>query len=277
MLRTTSACLLILALASCGDRPVTVSQAAPATAATASVPVGAPAPVQTPPESAAAPEAVAEAVADSYSRNADGWRVSFVLNLPALPAAKARTLRRACEAWLFQGLVSPRGDFAASAAEAHRLLVQDTPRGAEGEPWYSERAVHARLVGAGWLSLERDWKEFAGGAHANQRSEGLLVEIAAGRALTIDEVVPADRVDALRALLARELRRVRGLPPDGPLTSAIASDAELPIPMPVLTTDGAVFTWNAYEIGPFSDGAYRATLPAAAVRGLLARDPWRQP
>ena len=71
--------------------------------------------------------------------------------------------------------------------------------------------------------------------------------------------------------------RVRGLPPDGPLTSAIASDAELPIPMPVLTADGVVFTWNAYEIGPFSDGAYRAALPAEAVRGLLARDPWRTP
>jgi hypothetical protein len=273
MLRITSACLILLALAGCGDRPAPAIEAPPSPA-----PAAAAIPAERTPAPPAAREALSEAVADSYTMTADGWRVAFALSLPALPAAKARTLRRACEAWLFQGLISPRGDFAASAAEAHRLLIQDTPRGAaEGEPWYSERAVSARLLGAGWLSLERDWKEYAGGAHANQRSEGLLVEIAAGRALTIDEVIPADRIDALRALLARELRRVRGLPPDGPLTSAIASDAELPIPMPVLTVDGAVFTWNAYEIGPFSDGAYRAALPAEAVRGLLARDPWRTP
>lgn len=259
-------CLPVLLLVACGqesspgprpEAPVASDQP-PAT----SVPM---------PVASAAP---AEAIDERFATTRDGWRVDYRLRLPALPPDTSRRLARACSAWLFQGLAEARPTLAESGEAALATLIADGGRPSGGEPWYSERAVVATLQGGGWLALRRSERSFAGGANLTTRLEGLILELDGLRALTLDEIVPAERQPALRLLLAGELRRVRGLPADGPLTTVVASDAELPIPIPLLTAEGARFVWNPYEIGPLSDGAFEAQLDAGQMRHVLAVDPW---
>ncbi len=233
--------------------------------------------VEPPPVAAPLPPALAPPAApidERFATTRDGWRVDYHLVLPALPAEDAKRLRRACTAWLFQGLAEPRPSVEASGEAALATLIADggTPTG--DEPWYSERAVVTTHQGGGWLALSRSERSYAGGAHANGRIESLIVERDGNRALTLDEVVASEHQAALRQLLATALRRSRGLPDDGPLTSEIASDAELPIPVPLIAADGARFVWNPYEIGPYSDGAYEVVIPAGQLRPLLTGDPW---
>jgi hypothetical protein len=271
-------CILgILALAGCGDRAAGVASA-PAQkipAGTASA-VAAPRASAPPAPAPAAPAPVAPPSApvdDRFAADESGWRVAFQLTLPALPEASAHRVHRACEAWLFQGLIVPRGTFAESAQEAHKLLITDNPH-AGNDPWYAERAVVATHLGGGWLALSRSDSSFAGGEHPNSRLEGLVVQVDEVRALTLDEVVQPDQQPALRRLLALALRQARNLPADGPLTSVITTDDELPIPLPIIQTDGARFVWNPFEIAPFSEGAFEVVLSAAQLRPLLIANPW---
>ena len=261
--------ILVLVLAACGERA-----APPATTAT---PPAAPAAVETTPApvSPASRPAPAAPVDERFSEAREGWRADFTLRLPALPQHAAKGLHRACTAWLFQGLATPRATMAESGEAALAALIGDGARPTSApDPWYCERAVVATHYGRGWLALRRSETSFAGGAHPNSRVEALIVDSEAVRALTLDEVVPPDRQAELRLILARELRRIRGLPADGPLTSEVASDADLPIPLPLLTDEGARFVWNPYEIGPYSDGAFEVAVPLAQMRGFLINDPW---
>ncbi len=263
----------VLALAGCGDR---APGTAPAVSGPAAEPSAAGAPQASAPAASAkpvAPSPPAKPVDDRFAADESGWRVSFQLTLPSLPENSAHRVRRACEAWLFQGLIVPRGSFAESAIEAHKLLITDNPH-AGAEPWYAERSVVATHLGGGWLALSRSDSSFAGGEHPNSRLEGLVVQIDEVRALTLDEVVPPEQQPALRRLLALGLRQARKLPADGPLTSVIATDEDLPIPLPVIQADGARFVWNPFEIAPFSEGAFEVVLSAAQLRSLLAANPW---
>lgn len=266
-------CVLgILTLAGCGDR---APGAAPAASGPAAKPSTSAAQASAPaaPAKPAAPSVPAKPVDDRFAADESGWRVSFQLALPSLPETSAHRVRRACEAWLFQGLIVPRGSFAESAQEAHKLLMTDNPH-AGADPWYAERAVVATHVGGGWLALSRSDSSFAGGEHPNSRLEGLVVQIDEVRALTLDEVVLPEQQPVLRRLLALGLREARKLPAEGPLTSVIATDDDLPIPLPVIHADGARFVWNPFEIAPFSEGSFEVVLSAAQLRPLLAANPW---
>ena len=277
-------CLPVLLLAACGPetarvespaaggQPPSASSQAPATSSQPPATSG-----QQPAATSQAPAAPAEPIDERFATTRDGWRVDYHLRLPALPAETTKRLRRACTAWLFQGLAEVRPTLAASGEAALATLIADGGKPTGGDPWYSERAVVATLQGGGWLALRRSDRSFAGAANTTARVESLVIELDGVRALTLDEVVPPDRQAALRLQLAREFRRVRGLPADGPLTSAVASDAELPIPVPLLAAEGARFVWNPYEIGPLSDGAYEVSLTAEQVRAALAVDPWAKP
>jgi hypothetical protein len=269
-------CLPVLLLAACGpearvDPPAASDQRPAASSQSPAVSDQRPAASDQRP---AASQAPAEPIDERFATTRDGWRVDYHLRLPALPADTTKGLRRACTAWLFQGLAAPRPTLAESGEAALATLIVDGGKPTGGEPWYSERAVVSTLQGGGWLALRRSERSFAGGETATARVEGLILELDGVRALTLDEVVPPERQEALRLQLARELRRIRGLPADGPLTSVVASDGELPIPVPLLSADGARFVWNPYEIGPLSDGAYEVALGIDQVRTALAVDPW---
>ncbi len=240
-------------------------QEAPQSAVPAPVVSPLPAPVATPPTGP---------IDERFAVSRDGWRVDYHLRLPALPPGQTKSLRHASIAWLFQGLAQLRPTFAATGEAALATLIADGGKPSGVEPWHSDRAVVATHQGGGWLALSRSESSFAGGAHGNNRIESLIVELDGIRALTLDEIVPPEQQGALRKLLAGELRRVRGLPADGPLTSEIASDADLPIPLPLLDADGARFVWNVYEIAPYSEGAFEVALPAAQARPFLAVNPW---
>ena len=213
-------------------------------------------------------------VDERFTDTRDGWRVDYRLRLPALPADTAKRLRFACNAWLFQGLAQPRASLNESGAAALATLIADGGKPSGGDAWYSERSVVATHQGGGWLALRRSERSFAGGATPTTRVEGLIVELAGVRALTVDEIVPLDRQAGLRLALAAAIRRERKLPAEGPLTSEVANDAELPIPVPLLSAEGAQFVWNPYEIGPLADGAYEVTLPSESLREAFAVDPW---
>ena len=220
------------------------------------------------PVGAGAPRS-SEATDERFATTRDGWRVDYRLRLPAVTPAQAKRLRRACIAWLFQGQAAPRPTVAASGEAALATFIADGGAGS-GSERFSERSVEATHRGGGWLALCRRERSSSGG----NRSEALIVELDDVRALTLDEIVPPARQAGLRLLLAAELRRSRNLPASGPLTTDVASDTDLPIPVPLLSADDARFVWNPGELSPVSDGAYEAMLTSAQLRGVFAVELW---
>jgi hypothetical protein len=225
------------------------------------------------PESAARPTPAAAAPVDErFVRERAGWRTSFRLALPALDEPAAHRIRRAAQHWLFQDFeVLPGGVAASGAAALDKLVIeQAVPAGGARA---LERAVIGVRIGP-WLSLVRTLNEPGRDGGASVREDALIVEAANGSALTVDEVVPPVRQAALRSALAAALRSARKLAVGAPLSSGLASDQELPIPLPSLTASGARFVWNPSDLATAAEGAFAVELPRDAVRSLLVLDPW---
>lgn len=270
----------ILALAACGEAarpdtaapvPKTLEGMPPAVASPAS-------PAAAPALPAAEPATPSQALDVRYAQEHDRWRLALTLELPPLPGGSARRIRHACEVWLFQGFTAPGPEgFAPAAKAAHDRLIAESPVPADTAtaPWYDERTVSGTQLGP-WLSLARSMHSYGGGAHPNDRIDGLVVEIDSARALMLDEIVPADRQAALRATLAAALRSAKGIPAGQPLTSDIQKDEDLPIPVPLLSKDGARFIWNRFDIASYADGEFSVSLAPEQMRGVLAVDPWKK-
>lgn len=268
-IRRASLAACILALAACGDQPQPRSQPLvlegmpPETSART-----------TAGSATSAPAGPAAPVDAKFSRERDHWRTSFTLTLPSLPEPAASRVRRAAEVLLFQGYEVKAGDFAATgeAALTKRLIEDPVPADASTTPWYVERSVTGSIVGE-WLTLTRVMREYAGGEHANEREDALVIALANGHALDFDALIPAERQEALRTALAAALRTRLNIPA-GKQIANLTSDAELPIPLPALTPAGVRFVWNPIELGTSDKDAFVVELPRDVARGLLAFDPW---
>jgi hypothetical protein len=119
------------------------------------------------------------------------------------------------------------------------------------------------------LSLEFFHYNYSGGAHGNYGSTGASYDLRTGRRLRYDDIFRPEASQQLPALLGQAVRPLVGLAAEDPLDKQLFVK-QMPVTHNVfLTTGGAVFIYQPYEIAAYAQGEVRVFLPLAAIRSLL--------
>ncbi|MBW3129174.1 DUF3298 and DUF4163 domain-containing protein [Hymenobacter profundi] len=119
------------------------------------------------------------------------------------------------------------------------------------------------------LSLGLFTYSYAGGAHGNYGTHVLSFDTRSGRPLPYDAIFRPDAKPRLEALLARYARPSLGLKPNEPLRNALFEET-LPVTRNVyLTSGGAVFVYQPYEVAAYAYGEVRVFVPLRELRPLL--------
>ena len=119
------------------------------------------------------------------------------------------------------------------------------------------------------LSLAFFHYNYSGGAHGNYGSTGVSYDLRTGRRLRYDDIFRPEAARQLPALLGRAVRPLVGLAPTDPLDKQLFVK-QMPVTHNVfLTTGGAVFIYQPYEIAAYAQGEVRVFLPLAELRPLL--------
>ncbi len=214
-------------------------------------------------EAPAAPAAPAEVLPLSYSeKTADA---EGELTLPAALQAHPVLHKR-----LYEEEIALIRKFVAEAkTERAAVGVPMPPYGLEVS--WRLAAETPRL-----LSLVRDASEFTGGAHPNGGSTTLLWDKQAGREAPKSALFTASAPQQLERPLCDALKRVKAERGGVELTGETWAcpkwnDVTLALqPGQGGKAGGVVALFSPYEVGPYAEGAYEVTLPAAVVREAVA-------
>jgi len=132
-----------------------------------------------------------------------------------------------------------------------------------------ERDTYVLWNAGNLLSLGIFNYSYAGGAHGNYGTHVLSFDTRTGRPLPYDSIFRPDAKPRLEALLARYVRPSLGLKPNEPLRNALFEDA-LPVTRNVyLTSGGAVFVYQPYEVAAYAFGEIKVFVPMRELRPLL--------
>jgi hypothetical protein len=119
------------------------------------------------------------------------------------------------------------------------------------------------------LSLEFFHYNYSGGAHGNYGSTGASYDLRTGRRLRYDDIFRPEASQQMPALLGQAVRPLVGLAAEDPLDKQLFVK-QMPVTHNVfLTTGGAVFIYQPYEIAAYAQGEVRVFLPLATIRPLL--------
>jgi len=149
------------------------------------------------------------------------------------------------------------------------------PQAATGG-WFMEREVAVRRNDLQVVGLELREHVYMGGAHSNFFTVFGNLDRGTGASVPPLEALLQPGADAsLLEQAEEELRRVRELPSELPLTEAGYWEDRLPLPGTfLLARDGLLLYYNPYEVTSFAMGPDSLLLPWAAVAPLL-REPQR--
>ncbi|MDO7885553.1 DUF3298 and DUF4163 domain-containing protein [Hymenobacter cheonanensis] len=119
------------------------------------------------------------------------------------------------------------------------------------------------------LSLAFFHYNFSGGAHGSYGSTGASYDLRTGQRLRYADIFRPDAAVQLPALLGQAVRPLVGLAATDPLDKQLFVK-QMPVTHNVyLTTGGAVFIYQPYEIASYAQGEVRVFLPLAKIRPLL--------
>lgn len=125
---------------------------------------------------------------------------------------------------------------------------------------------------AGLICLRCYWDEYTGGAHPNYWDKYITFNVVSGTRLRPGDVFEAGHEAPVAELGAKELRRSWGLRPGAPLSEGSTFQAGLTLNENWFVHPGGIgYSYNPYEIGPYSAGFIRFALPWSEVR------PWIRP
>ncbi len=136
----------------------------------------------------------------------------------------------------------------------------------EGNEWGEEMDISVRKIfeDADYVTFEADKYTYTGGQHGSYAVSGATFERATGRRLTWQNIKKSDE---LRQLITAGIRKDKGEPSDSAFKTMLlideheykASDGSIMLPLPKanpwLSQRGWVFTYQPYEILPWSQGA----------------------
>ncbi|QKG58631.1 DUF3298 and DUF4163 domain-containing protein [Hymenobacter sp. BRD128] len=119
------------------------------------------------------------------------------------------------------------------------------------------------------LSLGFFHYNYSGGAHGAYGTAGASYDLRTGRRLRYDDIFRPEAAQQLPALLGRAVRPLVGLAAAEPLDKQLFVK-QMPVTQNVyLTTSGAVFIYQPYEIAAYAQGEIRVFLPLSELRPLL--------
>jgi hypothetical protein len=119
------------------------------------------------------------------------------------------------------------------------------------------------------LSLEFFHYNFSGGAHGSYGSTGASYDLRTGHRLRYADIFRPEAAQQLPALLGQAVRPLVGLAANDPLDKQLFVK-QMPVTHNVyLTTGGAIFIYQPYEIAAYAQGEVRVFLPLAKIRALL--------
>ncbi|UOR05769.1 DUF3298 and DUF4163 domain-containing protein [Hymenobacter aerilatus] len=132
-----------------------------------------------------------------------------------------------------------------------------------------ERDTYVLWNAGNLLSLGIFNYSYTGGAHGNYGTHVLSFDTRTGRPLPYAAIFRPEAAPRLEALLARYARPSLGLKPNEPLRNALF-DETLPVTRNVyLTSGGAVFVYQPYEVAAYAYGEVRVFVPLRELRPLL--------
>lgn len=127
----------------------------------------------------------------------------------------------------------------------------------------NEEVVSVEVVSEGYL----------GGAHGFADKTLMTFEARTGARMSVGDVVDESVRATLSKIVEAEFRRARSIPSTQSLQDAgffILPGQEMPLAENfALTERGLELQYNPYEVGPYSQGATRVTVPPEAVEPLL--------
>ena len=119
------------------------------------------------------------------------------------------------------------------------------------------------------LSLAYFHYNFSGGAHGSYGSTVASYDLRTGKRLRYADIFRPEAAQQLPALLGQAVRPLVGLASGDPLDKQLFV-SKMPVTHNVyLTTGGAVFIYQPYEIAAYAQGEVRVFLPLAKIRPLL--------
>jgi len=119
------------------------------------------------------------------------------------------------------------------------------------------------------LSLGYFHYNYSGGAHGNYSTTGASYDLRTGQRLRYNDIFRPTADARLVALLGRAVRPLVGLAPNEPLDKQLFVK-QMPVTHNVfLTSGGAVFTYQPYEVASYAQGELAVFVPLSELRPLL--------
>lgn len=115
--------------------------------------------------------------------------------------------------------------------------------------------------------------DYTGGAHGNYALTYSIVDLRTGELLQIENLFKASGIPALTALAEAELRRQYKIDSKSPLTGGGFFVKSLDLTDNIyITHSGIGFSYNPYEIAPYSNGVVNIFLTWGQVKSLIKED-----
>lgn len=166
-------------------------------------------------------------------------------------------------------------------AQARKAVTEPRPTRDLGPPpagthWNVEIEYELRYPVRGLVTVATFRSDYLGGVHGNSEARAVLVEIASGRALALDDVL--SRSAGWPALVTRltieELRRqFVGRPGDPETLNEVGIGKMLTDPARwFFGPEGVEIVFNPYEVGPYAAGAFEVALSYQQLRPVIRMD-----
>jgi len=122
------------------------------------------------------------------------------------------------------------------------------------------------------LSLVHQYYAFTGGAHGNYGSAYMVLDLKARKRLQLHDIISEEGKKALGKLLEKNFRLQQHLRPNHSLQDAgLFSNTIEPTDNFYLTGKGIGFSYDPYEIGPYSSGQIDIFVPFTDLKGYLIK------
>lgn len=166
-------------------------------------------------------------------------------------------------------------------AEARKAVTEPRPTPDLGPPpggahWTVEIEYELRYPARGLVTVATFRSDYLGGAHGNSAASAVLVDVASGRALALDDVLsrPAGWPAMVTRLTIEELRQQFVGRPGDPETLTEASIGKLLMDPArwAFGPEGVEIVFNPYEIGPYAAGAFEVALSYEQLRSVIRAD-----
>lgn len=157
--------------------------------------------------------------------------------------------------------------FPDSIAAANKKFMDESPHIYN---WNAEETMNVLYDEQYILCTEEFIYDFTGGAHGNYNYSYLTFDLHTGELLSYDDIFNANYEAILTALIEKQLRADRKIDDKSPLSSAGLLVDHLELTDNFCINHGGIgFTYNPYEIAPYSDGAIRIFLTWQQLKSLI--------